>query len=93
MERLMKISGKRVILNAQYSKIGFGYPRLFIEVNDAQYINFDISLGATFNMKKEDFNDLLSEAALIEDETEVRKYLAGAGVNYDKFAEALVNWN
>jgi hypothetical protein len=91
MEKLMKISDKRVILNVQYSGIGFGYPRLFIEVSDTQYINFDITVNGLFPMKKKDFNDWLEGAEEIPEADYEKVLLEEAHVNYEKLKVALAD--
>lgn len=89
-EQLMIIGGKRVILNRQYSKIGTSYPRLFIEVSETEYLNFDIFLGVTFPMKKKDFNDWLEDAEEVPAE-QYEQILSEVGVDYEKFKLALDN--
>lgn len=64
-EKLMVLEGKRVILNAQYSKVGNCYPRLFIEATPEQYINADLTIGTAFRMEKKDFHDWLEDAETI----------------------------
>ena len=89
MEKLITIHNKRIIINVQYSQIGRGYSRLFIEVNENEYINLDTTLGACFKMKKSSFEDWLVDAKHISDITEVRKLIEESGVCYEKFLEYL----
>jgi hypothetical protein len=88
MEYLLSINGKRVILNMEFSKIGNCYSRLFIEFAEDDYINFDVMLGQTFKMKKEDFIDWLSEAEELPEEDYEQK-LNDCGINYNKLKEIL----
>lgn len=53
-------SGMEVILNIQYSKIGFGYPRIFFKAGE-KYNNLDLTLGHVFPMTKEDWNSWFDE--------------------------------
>ena len=89
-EKVMTISGHRVIANVQCSEIGYSYGRLFIEEKPGQtYINFDLTLGATFSMKQSDWEDWLADAELVEDEQKMRQTIRQLGVNYDILAEVL----
>ena len=89
-EKVMTISGHRVIANAQYSAIGYGYGRLFIEEKPGEaYINFDLTLGATFSMKQSDWEDWLEDAELVEDEQTKRMLIRQLGVNYDVLEDVL----
>lgn len=90
MEILINVGGHRVIINVQSSQIGFGYGRLFIEVvPEENYINFDLTLGATFAMSVENWNDWLSGAEVVRDEDDIRTILQELGVSYDRLTEAL----
>jgi len=90
MEKLINVGGHRVIINVQSSQIGFGYGRLFIEVvPEETYINFDLTLGATFAMSESNWNDWLADTELVRDEEAIRKLLQELGVNYDRLTEAL----
>lgn len=55
-------NGLRYIVNIQQSKIGYSYPRFFIESGNGNCYNLDITLGACFKMKQKDFNDWASDA-------------------------------
>lgn len=53
----------RVVVNIQYSAIGYGYPRIFVEATfNERYINIDCALEAAFVMKASDFEDWFSDA-------------------------------
>lgn len=52
----------RYIVNIQQSRIGFSYPRFFIESGNGNVYNFDITLGACFKMKRKDFEDWAEDA-------------------------------
>lgn len=61
--------GKRVILNTEYSKLGCGYPRVYIETEPGQeYINLDVCLGISFGMMKANFEYWAANAQPLEDE-------------------------
>lgn len=59
----------RFIVNDERSELGFGYPRVFVEIasngEDNRYLNADLFLGACFNQKREEFESWI-------DGTEVR---------------------
>ena len=55
---LFKTDKGRFIINDERSKIGYGYPRLFVECGE-KFVNVDFTLGAAFNMKESDFNSWL----------------------------------
>jgi hypothetical protein len=88
VEKLITIKGKRIIINVQHSQIGYGYPRMFIEVKPGQCINFDIALRATFVMKQEDFDDWAKDAVTIP-EADVEKTLKEIGIDYTIFVTAI----
>lgn len=53
----------RVVVNVQQSKIGFSYPRIFVEEHlKEKYVNYDLTVGAAFKMKESDFEDWWSDA-------------------------------
>mgnify|MGYP007112902920 CR=1 FL=1 len=57
----------RIIINVQHSKIGYAYPRLFIEFQpEEKYINYDLTLGATFRMPKEDWDDWFEDSVDVD---------------------------
>ena len=57
---LFKTDKGRFIINDERSKIGYGYPRIFVECeNGDEYVNVDFTLGAAFKMKKTDFESWL----------------------------------
>lgn len=59
-----------VITNVEYSKIGAGYPRIFIKMNGT-YHNIDLTIGTTFPMSEADwkswFDEELQELATHEE--------------------------
>lgn len=56
---LFKTDKGRFIINDERSKIGYSYPRLFIECAGGKFVNVDFTLGTAFNMKKSDFESWL----------------------------------
>lgn len=87
MTKLMMIDDERVILNVQYSKIGYGYPRLFIEIGDKHY-NLDLTVMAMFKMKAEDFADWAEDAEIVPAE-EIEKLLKEHNINYAALEECV----
>ena len=46
----------RVVINVQFSHIGYGYPSIYAEVKlNKTYMNMDCVLGDSFKMKPADF--------------------------------------
>ena len=78
-----------VIINVQYSKIGAGYPRLFVRKN-GKCLNVDLTIGAVFGMTQEDweswFDGSLHET---ESETEITQGLSDIGMDASAFLTAL----
>lgn len=62
MAKTFIIEGSAVIIDMRYSKIGYSYPRLFIEGSPTKHINVDLTLGALFIMKEKDWSDWMSDA-------------------------------
>lgn len=53
---------KVIMINMQYSGLGYGYPRFFFQDGE-QYGNLDITLGGrVFSMTEDNFNEWLSDA-------------------------------
>lgn len=77
MEKYFEINGHKVIINKPQSKIGYTYPRLFIQESAENYVNLDLTIGHAFRMKKKDFEDWLEDAIKIEDEDEIKNELSG----------------
>lgn len=48
----------RFIINDERSKLGYAYPRIFVECPNGN-VNIDTTLGGSFNMSKEDFESWL----------------------------------
>lgn len=51
---LFKTDKGRFIINDEHSKIGYSYPRIFIE-SAKGYVNVDVTLGCCFPQSKSDF--------------------------------------
>jgi hypothetical protein len=84
MNKFFRIENRLFIINHKYSKIGYSYPRLFIEEPDLEYdINFDITLNAEFKMMKSDFKDWIEDSSEILDEDLIRNELNDIHINYD----------
>lgn len=91
MTKMFSICGKRVILNMEHSKIGYGYPRVFIETEPEQeYINLDVFLGAPFRMEKKDFEDWAADAQPLEDEAVITEECTQHGVSYETLKKVLM---
>lgn len=63
-EKIYNSNGTEIILNVQYSKIGNGYPRIFIKQKDGICVNMDVTIGACFKMDQEDFQDWKKDAEI-----------------------------
>jgi len=78
-----------VIVNVQYSKIGAGYPRIFVRKN-GKCINVDLTIGGVFGMSQSDwdswFDGSLHET---ESDSEISQGLADIGMNASAFLLAL----
>lgn len=55
----------RFIINDERSKIGYSYPRIFVETPSGKYFNYDVALACCFFQKKSDFESWI-------DGTEIR---------------------
>ena len=54
------IENTRILISDEHSKIGYSYPRIFIEVIPHEvYVNIDCTVGCAFNMSESDFNSWL----------------------------------
>lgn len=84
-----ELSGHQVLLNIQSSKIGYSYPRIFIEEAPDRHINLDLCLGAAFKMPEEDWADWISDCEEITQE-EAREYLKPY-IKWDVFEQVLAN--
>ena len=90
MEKMFKVNDKRVVLVMEHSKIGYGYPRVFIEIIPKQeYVNLDVCVGVPFGMKQESFEDWAADATPLEDEEEIAKECLDHGVSYDAIKKLL----
>jgi len=78
------------ILAAQYSTIGFCYPRLFVRYPDSSCANYDLYLGCVFDMRESDWVSWL-DGTEIELDTieEIQKVAKEYGVNWDELEEAV----
>ncbi len=56
---LFAIDGHRVIINEEYSGIGYCYPRVFIEKNRDNHFSLDLTLDACFKQKLSEFESWL----------------------------------
>lgn len=56
---LFLIDGHRVIINEEYSSIGYCYPRVFIEKDVDNHVNLDLTLEACFKQKLSEFESWL----------------------------------
>lgn len=61
------IKGLQIISDIQVSKIGYSYPRLFVEIVPGEkYINIDLFLKSAFNMPVENWNDWSADTVEVE---------------------------
>lgn len=77
---LFKTPTGRFIINDERSKIGYCYPRLFIEVGD-EYVNIDFTLGTAFKMKRQQFESWLDGTEIID--ADPKKVCKDLGIIYD----------
>lgn len=74
---LFETENGRFILNEEYSKIGYCYPRIFVEnAKTQEYTNIDVTIGACFKQSKSDFESWI-------DGTEMR------GESYETICKSL----
>lgn len=56
-----------ILLNVQYSKIGYPYPRLFVEAKPGvKYYNLDLTVEAIFDMPVENWNSWIDDVIDVE---------------------------
>lgn len=61
------IENTHVLVSDEHSKIGYSYPRIFIEVIPHEvYVNIDCALGCVFNMSESDFNSWLDGSEITD---------------------------
>lgn len=85
MTKKFTVNNKVVLLEVEFSKIGYGYPKLFVEqVPGESYIMVDVYLGAAFNMPVENWAAWFADAV----DGELKDF-DEAGINYDNLCIAL----
>lgn len=90
MEKLFTIDGVKMILNIQFSKIGYSYPRLFIEViPNGDYLNLDLSIGRCFTMPQKDWLDWLEDAEEITDMEKVKELCSEYGLKFETLSKVV----
>ena len=82
---LFLIDGHRVIINEEYSSIGYCYPRLFVEVSPEEHLNFDLTIGACFGQTLAQFESWLDGTEIAD--ADLHKVCNRLHLNYD----ALIN--
>lgn len=84
MSKLFTVNGINFISNIEYSKIGYAYPRIFVEAKPGEiYYSNDLTLGQLFPMKKNDWDDWASDAEKVE----VAEGLEETGVSVEDMSE------
>ncbi len=85
MTKKFTINNKTVLLVVEFSKIGYAYPKLFVEeVPNEKYIMVDVYLGAAFGMPVENW------AAWYEDAVDgTIQDIEDAGIDYTNLCAAL----
>jgi hypothetical protein len=74
------------ILNIQTSRIGYGYPRVFVRFPDNSYVNIDFTLGRILAMSEADWNSWLDGSQVVLNTIEqVRGKFTNAGLSWDAF--------
>ena len=74
-----------VLIDVQYSKIGYGYPRIFVEVVPTkEYVMIDATVGAAFVMPAANWDAWFADAVngTLEDIDE-------AGLSFDGLVKAV----
>ena len=89
---LFKIGFVNFILNVQYSSIGYGYPRLFVEFPNGDHINIDFTVGTVFGMRQFDWDSWLDGTEIkLDDEETIRKTIDEAGIaNWDNLLDSIM---
>lgn len=84
---LFECNGHKILLNIEQSKIGYSYPRLFIEASNGEHINFDLTVGQLFGMSQKNWDDWMTdcETITIEEAKEVLSYF----LDFDSFAQLI----
>jgi hypothetical protein len=85
MSCLTIIEGSTVIIHVDYSSIGYGYPRLFINFNEEAYVAIDATLGTAAIMSKVDYESWLP----VDETLPAREATAKYGLNYDACVELI----
>lgn len=85
-----RIGPLHFIINAQSSKIGFNYPRVFVRFPDNSYLNIDLSLPAMFVMSEDDWMSWLDGTQQdVDTIEEVRAIAKDNGFDWDKFEKEI----
>ena len=83
---IFRIGPLLFILNIQSSTLGYGYPRIFVSFPDNSYLNFDLTLGAVFEMSEADWMSWIDDELIKLDNIEdIRQLAAESGINWDNF--------
>ena len=83
---IFRIGPLLFILNIQSSTLGYGYPRIFVSFPDNSYLNFDLTLGAVFEMSEANWMSWIDEELVkLDDIEDIRKLAAESGINWDNF--------
>ena len=80
-----------IIVNIQYSEIGFGYPRLFIKLKDKSYINVDLTIGSGFKMSQRDWNSWFDDDMVVE--ADAHTVLSKINMTYAQIHELIMALN
>ncbi len=83
------IGGKTVMFDLPQSKIGYTYPRLFIDIGDGTYINYDFVVDAAFKMPAKNWDDWMSDAINVSEKGGAEKFCAEINLNYSALCDAL----
>lgn len=78
------------ILNIQTSRIGYSYPRVFVQFPDKSCVNIDFTLGRVFAMSEASWNSWLDDSQMVLDTIkQVRDKFTAEGLDWDAF-DALI---
>lgn len=87
---VFRIDPLAFILNIQQSYLGYLYPRIFVRFPDDSYLNYDLTIGATFKMTEKDWQSWFDGTEkYLNTVDEVHNKCAYAGVNWEEFEKII----
>lgn len=90
---LFKIGLFNFILNAQCGYNGYNDPRIFIQLPDGSYQDWDFTLSIIFQMTESDWDSWLDGTEIkLETIDEVREKCSECGVDWDNFEKCFFGY-